>query len=168
MQLTDLIIPTNPQFDWSVPAAQQLEFVNPVTLSNYEIRLANYALTVTQSIVAINRKIRDAKEALKEAKHALEDFRYELLRAAPPPATATKSLALLEAYTRRAVVVAGSQDEYKALRSAVNAAERNEERLDIERENSQQVWDCIKLMGIHAQTHLSFVKSDLKQSGRYT
>jgi hypothetical protein len=167
MRLADLTIPTNPQFDWSTPAAEQLEFVNPVTLANYEILLANYALEVTQSIVGTNRKIRDAKEAARAAKYAHDDFQHELLRTHPAPAIATKSLTLLAGYVRNTAVTVGCSEEFLKLQQAMRSAETVLERLDIELDNSQQVWDMIRLLGVHVQTHLSFVKSDLKQSGRY-
>ena len=156
----------NPQYDWAVPAADQVEYANPVTVNNQVLLLANYAIEVTQSIVATNRKIRDAKEALKAAKHAKDDFQYDLMRTYPPPATATKSLALMEAFVRNSAFVAGTQEQYIELRKAVNAAELAMERLDIDLDASKQVWDTVKLLGIHLQTFLSFVKSD-KKSGAY-
>jgi hypothetical protein len=168
MKLTDLHIPVNPEFDWSIPATEQLEYVNPVTLNNWTILLANYGLEVSQSIVGVNRKIRDRKKARAAAKHAFSDFQQDLLREYPPPALATKNLALTDAYIRNTAFVAGRQEEYNHLQIALSDADQALEHLDIELDNARQVWDTIKLMGIHIQTHLSFLKSDMKKAGLYT
>lgn len=160
MKVKDLQIPTNPNFNWQVSPTEQLEYVNPVTLNNWAIQLANQALAVSSKIIVTNKHIRAAKQALVDAKASLEDFEYDLLREYPANSSTSKTLKILESHLRRSATAANKADQYQVLREAVRNAQRDYDKYELDLDNARQVSDTIKLMGIHIQTHLSFIKAE--------
>ena len=165
--IDDLRIPTNPDHDWDADPDGQMEYANPVTLSNLLVRYANAALVVTRRIVTANRALGRLKAGLVEKRNDLADLDHELLSKYPPPASA-KALKLIDAHLRRVAEESGYGDARKALARELRKLEAGQAVAELNRDSARQVLAGIELAGEHIKTHLAFVKSEYVRSGRYT
>jgi len=156
----ELLVPTYPTYDWDADPGEQPEYTNPVSLNNCVIRWVNAAIRITQRLVATNKRIGQAKVALEQAEAALDDFEQELLRTNPAPASATKSLKLLDAYLNQVAVSTGKADDYRKLIGRIREIRQRLRILEMTADNCRHIGQTLKLAGEHAMTHLSFVKTE--------
>ena len=162
--LDNLLIPTNPDYDWEGDVSNQPEYVNPVTLNNREIMMANAAIVITQQHIKVNRQVAQIRHTLREAEHALSDFERDLLLRFPAPSTATKSTKLLQVYMYSVAITNNLQSQYNSLSGEIKNLSRELARWEAEAENCKAAYQAVKLSGEHIQTHLSFVKNEQKAS----
>lgn len=165
MGLDNLKLPVNPTYKWD-GSEDQPEYVNPVTLNNRIIELANASLATSQLVVVQQTRRGLVRTQLKEAQDALLDFEQDLLVQFPPPPTATKSNRLVEIYLRTLATHHNKLDEYKQLRQAVRAFEREELAISTKLDTLKTALASIQTVGDNIQTHLSYVKSE-RQNGRF-
>lgn len=158
------IIPVNPDYDWEVDPTQQAEYVNPVVLNNLEIKLANDAYEVTEAILTLQGKVGQLETRLK--KHVLELRVYEsgLLSRDPPKSSDTKSTKLVEAYIWKLAIDSGEEEEYKTLLNTHAALLAKIDELQNAIEINRSKLNSIRLVGEHIQTHLSYIKSEMKST----
>lgn len=157
--IQDIIIPVNPDYSWELDPFAQLEYVNPVTLNNHEIRLANAAIRISQSVIGINKHIASLRSAMADTKAAIEDLEQELLSKNPAPSS-TKTLKMLASYVRTLAFSNGQDEKYGLLLRTLRKDENELTKREIELDSLKFTWQTIKLTGEHIQTHLSFVKSE--------
>ena len=157
-----LRIPVNPAYDFARAPEDQAAYVNPVRLNDYVIRLANTALRLGVRIDALSRDLAAAKAALQTAEHALEDFQQDLLVRYPPNSLATKSNRLLDRFIRQQVEQENLGDEWRARLTALRAARRQVDQLELELDGARALAQTIKVAGEQIQTHLSFVKAEAR------
>jgi hypothetical protein len=74
---------------------------------------------------------------------------------------------LLDAYLRRVAFENGHRDKHTQIVTEIRKLEKEMMLLEVKADNCKQVWQTIKLVGEHAQTHLAFVKMEKAQSGRH-
>lgn len=158
--LNSIIVPVNPDYSWELDPAEQVEYVNPVTLNNHTLRLANAAINIAQRTVRVNERIAALQTTLAEAKNAIADLEQDLLSRYPAPVGATKTLKQLAAYVRQMAFTDGVKEKYRELADTLRKAEIALVKEEIDADSLKQVWRTIELVGEHIQTHLSYVKHD--------
>ena len=167
MKLSDLMIPTNPEYDWEVDPNTQFDFVNPVVLNNKLMQHANAAITVTQAIVTANRKLNDLESKRVLLETELEDLEQKVLAKQPPTPAEAKTLKQLGAYIIRMMEQADDPSDYARYLQVKDelsgmAKEMAEHRMSVD--NGRQVFQMLKMLSEEIKTHLSFVKNEASGS----
>lgn len=158
------VIPINTGYDWAIDPTQQAEYVNPVVLNNLEIKLANDAFDVSQKIIDIQTEVGNVEIRLKKKLLDLRIFESQLLAENPPKSNDTKSTKLVEAYIWKLATEANKLDEYKTLLTSHAALLAKVDDLKNAIEIQRNTLNSIRLVGEHIQTHLSYVKSEMKST----
>ena len=162
-----LQIPTNPEYDFGADPETQFDYANPVTLNNKLIEYANASIVVIRRLVTAQQEVAECKQELQALNAQIDDVEQEILSAYPPTTADTKTLKVLAAYIRRRA----TEDPDKAHLYFTRLNDRTELQarllvLDAQIDNARQTFQLIKLLSDQVQTHLSFVKSEVK-SARY-
>jgi len=163
----ELKIPVNPEYDFTRDPATQAEYVNPVVLNNMEVRQANAAIEVSDRLGRHQRRLAELKVELDEAEAGQEDLETEILTHHPAPTNDRKTNKLLDAYVRGMAEQLGKREELQTLVDRQREIRREILLTEAAIEAARQAWQCIRLLGEHGQTHLSFVKQEYKQARGY-
>lgn len=158
----------NPGYDWEHNPNLQPEYTNPVTLNNKLVYFANAYVEVTRRLGIAYKLLAEIKLAKHDAESALKDFEAEILNIYIPTSSERQNNRVLDSFISRSAATHEATNEYIKL---INAVREQEKKLiaiaiRIDYYNSQK--SAIELAGTHIQTHLSFVKSEQRQSRSFT
>ena len=161
-----LTIPVNPKYDFDLdPAEQEGTYVNPVTLNNSLIRYANTAATLVQQLTVAKKERLETNLRIRAAKQQLDDLEYDLLMETPKAAKQT--LKIQETEIRRKAKELGSYDYMKELENDLHKLTDSKLILDVKIENLVSALDLVEQLSQNVQTHLSFIKTEMRQSRNY-
>lgn len=164
--LEAILIPVNQEFDWSKAPETQFEYVNPVVLNNFEIKLANIYSTITQRSITAKKRLADAKDAVTTAEQELEDMELDILDRVPAPSS-SKTLKLIDAHIRRAARELAVSDVHETLRAKIRKATTEVAKCALEVEGWKAQLDAVTQASQNIQTHLSYVKNEARNGRAY-
>lgn len=161
-----LTIPVNPNYDLSMdPGEQDTSYVNPVTLNNMLIHYANSAAKIVQNITVARRERLEVNLKIRAAKQKFEDLEYDLLQETPKASKQT--LKIQEAEIRRKAKEIGNYEYFAGLEKELHQLQDQKLTLDVKIENYESSLDLIEQLSRDVQTHLSFIKTEMRQSRNY-
>lgn len=158
-------VPTNPGYVFEKPRVSG-QYVNPVTLSNWLIRICNDLELTAERMVIVTGRLARLQADLRKAKHDLEDFEGDMLVKSPPPVNDRKTNKLLEAFVR--TKVKEQQDGgmvWNQLRTTVLQLENDILEAEAEQDACRVRLKKLELQSDNIKTHLAYEKK--ANPGRY-
>ena len=162
-----LLVPTNEEYSFAEDPDEQLSYVNPVTLNNLLIKYANAAVEVTSKIVVLKKAKVELDITIRELKQDIADLESDILQENEGSANDHKNLKAQAAFVRKKAKETGRFDTLAELEQRLEAAEIERMKKQLAIENASSTLDLIDQLSQNVQTHLSFVKNEMRHTGRY-
>jgi hypothetical protein len=163
----ELSIPTHPDFDFEEDSGT-VDYVNPVLANNKLILFTNAIFELATGDLDWQKKLdilRDKRSALEYEQNSL---RLKTLSENPAPSTASKNLALTEAFVLATLRGQAPEEHarYLQLSKDLNDHEREIDRIERFLKSLSKQAERIEFACKNIQTFLSYVKKEQEWSGR--
>lgn len=162
-----LLVPTNTEYSFNEDPEDQLSYVNPVTLNNLLIKYANAAVEITSKIVVLKKAKVELDIQIRELKHSIEDMESDILQENEGSANDHKNLKAQAAFVRKKAKETGRYDTLAELESTLEKHEVERMKKQVAIENASSTLELIEQLSQNVQTHLSFVKNEMRHTGKY-
>lgn len=169
MSLTSLLlVPTNSRYSFTTDPAEQTAYVNPLTLNNLLIKYANAAVTITDKLIGFKKAKVELDIEVRETRQALEDMESDILQESEGSANDHKNLKAQAAFVRKRAKETGRYEDLKGLEKKLAELETGRLRKQVDVESAAHTLDIIDQLSQNVQTHLSYVKNEMKHTRNYS
>ncbi len=160
-------IPINPEYDFDIAPSEQAEYANPVMLNNKLIQNANAHIAVSSMLNKLMQQLVGAKQDHREAETVKRDFEKQTIITGNPNSNDRKSTLLLEAFIQAETLSLGLVDDYLQIKKTEVETRNKLEVLQSKINANQQILGAIEASTVNIQTHLAYVKMEMRNAGNY-
>lgn len=142
---------------------EQSDYVNPVTLNNYQVTYANSMIELTDASVAVNKKLEAVRDVQRKAVRALEDLEDGVLRLHPVPPS-YKTVKQQQAWIGVKAADMKLSERRDSLTAQVRECEDQIAGLKADAWHAELWIKAVAAASDYARTHLSYVKDEAKRA----
>ena len=163
--LSYLRVPVRPDYDWQLtPGENGEDYVNPVELNNQITVYGNAQLELGAAMAAINRKRLEQRKRKRAIEAMLKRTDTQVFRDTGMKSTDKNSKALQQAFVEKKLMEMPAQFEaYRTLHDELDTIIDRLDELEVEGDNVDQFIKVVKHASDNAQTHLSFIKEEMRR-----